>query len=200
MRSKASRFFPRTFFYFFLHSIFYTNYPNQDLYTFEQHFIYEFAKTSLYEWQKQLGMLSPYAEVYYLPTDKSAGEQSTNKNETSIKGKDQEEKITTVQTNDKEDKAKHNNDKTNQDNKPGNTKKKKLTQENINVIKEDWVQVKRNAKTKEVREAIQKAYIKNVKNYYAALKVDEEVVDEKDDIKKESVVKKQQKNIAKRSM
>jgi predicted DNA-binding protein len=62
------------------------------------------------------------------------------------------------------------------------------------------VQVKRNAKTKEVREAIQKAYIKNVKNYYAALKVDEEVVDEKDDIKKESVVKKQQKNIAKRSM
>jgi hypothetical protein len=145
-------------------------------------------------------MLSPYAEVYYLPTDKSAGEQSTNKNETSIKGKDQEEKITTVQTNDKEDKAKHNNDKTNQDNKPGNTKKKKSTQENINVIKEDWVQVKRNAKTKEVREAIQKAYIKNVKNYYAALKVDEEVVDEKDDIKKESVVKKQQKNIAKRSM
>jgi hypothetical protein len=60
--------------------------------------------------------------------------------------------------------------------------------------------VKRNAKTKEVREAIQKAYIKNVKNCYAALKVDEEVVDEKDDIKKESVVKKQQKNIAKRSM
>ena len=39
------------------------NYQNQDLYTFERHFIYEFAKTSLYEWQKQLGMLSPYVEV-----------------------------------------------------------------------------------------------------------------------------------------
>ena len=51
---------------------------------FEWHFIYEFAKTSLYEWQKQLGMLSPYAEVYYLPMDKFAREQNTNENETSI--------------------------------------------------------------------------------------------------------------------
>jgi len=176
------------------------NYPNQDLYTFERHFIYEFAKTSLYEWQKQLGMLSPYAEVYYLPTDKSAREQNTNENETSTKGKDHEEKITPVQNNDTESTAKYKNDKTNQDNKPVSTKEKKSIQKKINVIEEDWVQVKRNAKTKEVREAIQKAYIKNVKNYYAALKVDEEVVDEKDDIKKESVVKKQQKNIAKRSM
>ena len=60
-----------------------TNYQNQDLYTFERHFIYEFAKTSLYEWQKQLGMLSPYAEVFYLPTDKSTREQNTNETKTS---------------------------------------------------------------------------------------------------------------------
>ena len=166
------------------------NYQNQDLYTFERQFIYEFAKTSLYEWQKQLGMLSPYAEVYYLPTDKSAQEQNTNKNETSIKGKDQEEKKTTVQTNDKENEAKHNNDKTNEDNKSVNTKKKKSTQENINVIKEDWVQVKYNAKTKEVHEAIQRDYINNIKNSYAALKEDDEKEDEEDDIKKVSVAKK----------
>ena len=70
-----------------------TNYQNQDLYTFERHFIYEFAKTSLYEWQKQLGMLSPYAEVYYLPTDKTARGQNTNEMETSTQGKDYDEKI-----------------------------------------------------------------------------------------------------------
>ena len=71
------------------------NYPNQDLYTFERHFIYEFAKTSLYEWQKQLGMLSLYAEVYYLPTDNSARGINTNENETSTKRKDHEKKINT---------------------------------------------------------------------------------------------------------
>jgi len=46
------------------------------------------------------------------------------------------------------------------------------------------VQVKRNARTRVVREAIQEAYIKNTKNWYAAMKEEEEVVDEKDDEKK----------------
>ena len=54
-------------------------YQTQDLYMFEQHFIYEFAKMSLYEWQKQLGMLNPLAEVYYPPTDVFAHEKNLTK-------------------------------------------------------------------------------------------------------------------------
>ena len=49
----------------------------QDLYTFEWQFIYEYAKTSLYEWQKDLGMLSPHAEIYYPPTKNLSRKQNT---------------------------------------------------------------------------------------------------------------------------
>ena len=59
------------------------------------------SKTSLYEWQKQLGMLSPHAEVYYLPTDNFAREQNTNENEISTQGKDQEKNIR-IDTNNKD--------------------------------------------------------------------------------------------------
>ena len=67
------------------------HYQTQDLYTFEWHFIYEFAKTSLYEWQKQLGMLNPLAEVYYPPTNVFAHEKKSNKNEIQTQEKDQED-------------------------------------------------------------------------------------------------------------
>ena len=64
------------------------HYQTQDLYTFERHFIYEFAKMSLYEWQKQLGMLNLLAEVYYPPTDVFAREKKSNENEIQIQEKD----------------------------------------------------------------------------------------------------------------
>ena len=57
------------------------HYQTQDLYMFEWHFIYEFAKMSLYEWQKQLGMLNPLAEVYYPLMDIFAREKKSNENE-----------------------------------------------------------------------------------------------------------------------
>ena len=36
----------------------------------ERYLIYEYAKTSLYEWQINLGMLSPHAEPFYPETEK----------------------------------------------------------------------------------------------------------------------------------
>jgi len=68
------------------------HYQNQDLYTFEQHFIYEYARTSLYEWQKHLGMLNPFAEVYYPPTEKKMRETNETSNGLEEMEKDSEDK------------------------------------------------------------------------------------------------------------
>ena len=64
------------------------HYQNQELYTFERHFIYEFAKTSLYEWQRHLGMLNPHAEVFYPSADNYTREKNIMEKSESIQKED----------------------------------------------------------------------------------------------------------------
>ena len=46
------------------------NYQDQNICLLERYLVYEYAKTNLYKRQLKLGMLSPYAEPYYLETEK----------------------------------------------------------------------------------------------------------------------------------
>ena len=50
-------------------------YRDQDICTLERYLIYEYAKMSLYEWQINLGMLSPYAELFYPGMEKTPCER-----------------------------------------------------------------------------------------------------------------------------
>ena len=49
-------------------------YRDQNICTLERYLVYEYAKTTLYERQLKLGMLSPYAEPYKLETEKISRE------------------------------------------------------------------------------------------------------------------------------
>ena len=150
----------------------------EGLYTPERHLFYLAMETFIYEYRKSIGMLSTYAEPFYPPTEEKQHKKDIIK-EASVQNKDTE-KTTNI-----------TNEKTNQVKTYESTKEKVSIQEINNVIEEDWVQVKRNAKTRVVQEALQQAYIKNVKNRYAELKVYEEEVEEKDDKQILSVVKKE---------
>ena len=69
-------------------------YHHQDLYTLERQLIYEYAKTCIYEKQKQLGMLSPFAEPYYHITETLVHEKApTEKTETSEEKIEEEKPI-----------------------------------------------------------------------------------------------------------
>ena len=46
-------------------------YRDQDICTLERYLIYEYAKTSLYEWQINLGILRSHAEPFYPGTEKT---------------------------------------------------------------------------------------------------------------------------------
>ena len=148
----------------------------EGLYTPERHLFYLAMETFIYQYRKSIGMLSAYAEPFYPPTEENQQKKDITKE-------------ASVQNNDEETTTNINNDKINQGTTHVSIKEKKSIQEANNIIDEDWMQVKRIAKTRVVRDAIQEAYIKNVKNRYATLKVDEEVVDEKDEKKKVSVLK-----------
>ena len=50
---------------------------SKEVHAFERHFIYEHARTSLCEKQKQLGVLRYHAEVFYSSTDNVACEENT---------------------------------------------------------------------------------------------------------------------------
>ena len=150
----------------------------EGLYTQEKHLFYLAMENFIYQYRKSIGMLSAYAEPFYPPTEEKQNKKDIIK-EASAQNKDAE-KTTNIQ-----------NEKINQVAIPESTKEKISIQEINNVIEEDWVQVKRNAKTRVVQEALQQAYIKNVKNRYAELKVYEEEVEEKDDKQILSVVKKE---------
>ena len=71
-------------------------YHYQDLYTLERQLIYEYAKMCIYEKQKQLGMLSPFAEPYHHRTETSVREKiPTETTETSEEKIIEEEKLCT---------------------------------------------------------------------------------------------------------
>ena len=122
-------------------------------------------------------MLNAHTEPFYPSTDDNQYTEDIKKEASD-------------QNNDIENKTDIKNNKTSQIKTPLSTKENITIQEANKVIEEDWVQVKRNAWTRVVCKAIQEAYIKNVKNHYAALAAAEEVVDEKDAKKKVPVSKK----------
>ena len=61
---------------------------NQQFNTLEQYLLYKYIKTDLYERQLKLGILSPYADPYDLPTDNVLHEKDQMEN-----SKEETEKI-----------------------------------------------------------------------------------------------------------
>ena len=55
-------------------------YQNQQFNTLEQYLLYEYIKTDLYERQLKLGMLSPYADPFYPPTNNILREKDRTEN------------------------------------------------------------------------------------------------------------------------
>ena len=72
------------------------HYYHKDLYTLERLLIYEYAKTSLYEKQKLLGMLSPYAEPYHHVTEESTCEEKRIEKKTEARKEDSEAENNTL--------------------------------------------------------------------------------------------------------
>ena len=52
-------------------------YQEQTIYTLERKLLYEYVKTDLYERQLKMGMLSLYAEPFYITTENLSREMDT---------------------------------------------------------------------------------------------------------------------------
>ena len=63
-------------------------YQSEEACAFERYFIHEFERTSLHEWQKNLGILIPFAEVFDQVTKNFAYDQNVTENEKEAKEKD----------------------------------------------------------------------------------------------------------------
>ena len=106
-------------------------------------------------------MLSPYVEVYYLPTDKSAREQNTNETKTSTQGQEYDEK------------KKKNIDTTKED-----------IEENINTIPRpnEWKKVRvkktKKAETKKIESLNKNNKLEEYKNQYSSLDEGNDIVEE----------------------
>ena len=111
------------------------------LYTLEKHLFYLAMQTFIYQCRKSIGMLNAYAEPFYPPTEENQHTEEIKKDDLN-------------RNNEKEKKIDTKNDKSSQINKPQSTKENILIQEENDIIEEDWVQVKWNARTRVVREAI----------------------------------------------
>ena len=141
------------------------------LYTPERHLFYLAMETFIYQYRKSIGMLSAYAEPFYLPTEENKYTEET-KNEES------------EQKNEIEKKSDTKKDKTGQNNNHLGRKENTPIGEVNEIKEEEWVTVKRNERTKVVREAKQEEDNKSAMNQYTVIKEDKEIFDKKDDEKK----------------
>ena len=156
------------------------------LYMPEKYLFYLAMETMIYAQQKREGMLDYRAVPFYPPLDK-VYHTKTNNEET--KSHHNESKKSDIG-------SERNGSTIKQNNK---IKVPKTINEINTLIKDNWITVKNTTiKTKVVREAIQKAYIQNVKNRYKNLQTDENEIEVKDfgieEIGKERVEVKKEKS------